>query len=210
MLPIIINDIEVSLVAKDGLVFANSLDISNVFEKPHKDVLSKIRNFNERAGRNFSLKSYVSNGKELPMYEMNRDGFSFLVMGFTGEKADNFKLDFIDGFNALEREIRKPLTVSEQIALIAQGHQEVDKRLTVLEQTKKLEYWQERALQDAKNSKVYNIAHDDKKLATVLHIKIWSLFKKQFHLPRYNELPAIKYQDGLSYLQNLTLADLVA
>lgn len=57
----------------------------------------------------------------MPMYEMNRDGFTFLVMGFTGEKADNFKLDFIDGFNKLENELRQqfkiPQTFSEALLL---------------------------------------------------------------------------------------------
>ena len=133
-------------------------------------------------------------------------------MGFTGEKAENWKLDLIDAFNEMERQIKEPkiLTIPEQIAIIAKGNQIIDERLTILEKTKKLEYWQEKSLQDAKNAKVYSIANDDKKLASVLHRKVWSLFKKHFHLPRYNELPAIKYEDGISYLRNLTLADLVA
>jgi Rha family phage regulatory protein len=210
MSTVIVNNVEVSLVSRDGLVFANSLDVANVFEKPHKDVLSKIRNFSERAGRNFSLKSYVSNGKELPSYEMTRDGFMFLAMGFTGEKADNWKFDLIDAFNLMEKQSQRVLTIPEQIMLIAQGHQNQETRIKVLEDTKRLENWQERSLHDAKNQKVYEIAKDDKLLAAKLHRKVWSLFKKRFNLPRYNELAAIKYQDGLSYLQNLTLADLVA
>ena len=113
-------------------------------------------------------------------------------------------------FISVEKNLNKPLTLSEQISLIAQGHQEVDKRLTTLEKTKRLENWQERALQEAKNKKVYEIAQDDKDFASKLHRKVWSLFKKQFHLPRYNELPAIKYEEGIGYINNLTIADMVA
>ena len=112
-------------------------------------------------------------------------------------------------FIAVEKQSRKFLTTSEQIILLAQGHQEVDKRLTKLEQTKKLEYWQEKGLQDAKNQTVYRIANDDKELTKKLHRKVWSLFKKEFHLPRYNELPAIKYEDGVKYLNSLSFADMV-
>lgn len=112
-------------------------------------------------------------------------------------------------FIRVEKQSQKVLSVSEQISLIAQGHQEIDSRITKLEETKKLEYWQEKALQDAKNQTVYHIADRDDDLAKKLHRKVWALFKKQFHLPRYNELPAIKFEEGLEYIRNLTLADMV-
>ena len=128
-----------------------------------------------------------------------------------GAKLNNSLLmKVIDRLEELESVNARPLSVSEQIALIAQGHQEVDERLKKLEATKRLENWQERALQDAKNKKVYEIAKDDKELASKLHRKVWSLFKKEFHLPRYNELPAIKYEDGVRYIESLTFADMVA
>ena len=128
-----------------------------------------------------------------------------------GAKLNNSLLmKVIDRLEELESINARPLSVSEQIALIAQGHQEVENRLKKLEATKRLESWQERALQDAKNKKVYEIAKDDKELASKLHRKVWSIFKKAFHLPRYNELPAVKYEDGVRYIENLTLADMVA
>ena len=102
--PIIINEVEVNLVAKDGFVFATSLDVAKVFEKRHGDVIEKIENFSERGRRNFGMTSYIDTfNRTQKMYEMNRDGFTFLVMGFTGEKADNFKLDFIDGLSVQGR-----------------------------------------------------------------------------------------------------------
>jgi len=44
------------------------------------------------------------------MYEMDRDGFSLLAMGFTGEKALKWKLDYIKAFNAMERELKRIYT----------------------------------------------------------------------------------------------------
>ena len=82
-------------------------------------------------------------------------------------------------------------------------------RITALEKNRRLESWQEKALQDAKNKKVYELGADDPKLIKKLHGKIWSIFKKRFHLPRYNELTTGRYEDGLEYLNNLTLADVV-
>ena len=114
-----------------------------------------------------------------------------------------------DYFISIEKKAQKVLTTSEQIALLAQGHQDTEKRISALEETKRLENWQERSLHDAKNKKVYEIAQDDKEFATKLHRRVWSLFKKQFHLPRYNELPAIRFNDGLEFINNLSIADMV-
>ncbi|MDK4624193.1 Rha family transcriptional regulator [Kingella kingae] len=68
-----------------------SLDIAQNFGKKHAHVLRDIENlecsqsFRES---NFGLSSYISNqNKELPMYEITRDGFVFLCMGFTGASA---------------------------------------------------------------------------------------------------------------------------
>jgi len=132
-----------------------------------------------------------------------------------GAKLDNKRLMFvIDKLEDLTAV--KQLTVTEQIILIAQGHTEINERVELVEQkmddiiaNRKIENWQQKALTDAKNAKVYSLAQDDKELATKLHRKVWSLFKKKFHLPRYNELPVSKYEEGLEYISNLTMADLV-
>jgi len=102
-----------------------------------------------------------------------------------------------------------PQNPMEALKLFFDVSEKQEERLIKLEATKRLENWQERGLTDAKNIIVYGIANDDKKLATALHRKVWSIFKKHFHLARYNELPAIKYEDGLSFIRNLSLADLV-
>ena len=85
-----------------------------------------------------------------------------------------------------------------------------DNRILNLERNTRLENWQEKALQDAKNNKVYELAGDDKEMANKLHRKVWQLFKKRFHLPRYNELKSGQYEKGLEYIYGLTLSDMVA
>ena len=150
MLPIIINDVEVNLVAKDGLVFANSLDVARVFEKEHAKVIRSIETMSERGRANFGVTSYIDSfNRTQKMYEMNRDGFTFLVMGFTGEKADNFKLDFIDGFNKLENELRQlqqfklPQTFSEALRLLADETEAKEKlQLQLIEQKPKIEFYE--------------------------------------------------------------------
>lgn len=56
-------------------------------------------------------------GKSYKEYLMNRDGFSLLVMGFTGKEAMAWKLKYIEAFNAMEKKLSKPqLTLMEQMA----------------------------------------------------------------------------------------------
>ncbi len=106
---IVINDQEVNFEVVDGEVFTTSLDIAAVFEKRHADIISKIAelpadDFNER---NFSLVKYQDQkGEFRPMYKITRDGFSLLVMGFTGEKAYKWKIEFINAFNKMEAIIK--------------------------------------------------------------------------------------------------------
>ena len=152
-----------------------------------------------------SQKSEIGN-KPLIEYFVTIDTAKMISMLENNKVGDNIRRYFVE----VEKKSQRVLSTSEQITLLAQGHQEVEKRIVALEKTKRLENWQERSLQDAKNRKVYEIAQDDKAFASKLHRKVWSLFKKKSHLPRYNELPAIKFEDGLSYINNLTIADMVA
>lgn len=105
------------VVVKDGVAMADSLGVAERFEKQHKHVLDAIRDLDcseEFSRRNFRPRKYMNRGREYPMFEMTRDGFSFLVMGFTGKKAAQWKELYIDAFNAMEAELRKPQDSSQQ------------------------------------------------------------------------------------------------
>ena len=93
-------------------VVVSSVQLAERFDKRHCDVLrltnALLRSFNSgRLSKHFFKSNYTDNkGERRPMYLMDRDGFSLLVMSFKGEKALKWKLDFIDAFNAMEQEIR--------------------------------------------------------------------------------------------------------
>lgn len=88
-----------------------SLNVAEVFGKRHDDVLKAVRNTDVPEAfrlRNFAESSYKNaQGKEQPMYTITRDGFTILVMGFTGPKAMKFKLAYIDAFNRMEAELTR-------------------------------------------------------------------------------------------------------
>jgi Rha family phage regulatory protein len=96
---------------KENEPMTTSLIIAKEFGKPHDDVLKAIRSLKcsekFRVG-NFTESSYTNTqNKKQPMYEMKRDGFMFLVMGFTGDKAAEIKEKFIYAFNDMYTYIKQ-------------------------------------------------------------------------------------------------------
>ncbi|EES7022880.1 Rha family transcriptional regulator, partial [Escherichia coli] len=110
---------EIAIV--DGQAVTSSLAVADFFSKRHDDVLKKIRILDcspEFCARNFAETSILvrqPNGgtRKLPCYQITRDGFAFLAMGFTGKRAARFKEAYINAFNQMEKQLSKPSTLSD-------------------------------------------------------------------------------------------------
>lgn len=106
---------ELVFLQKDE-VLTDSLSVAEYFHKQHKHVLEKIENILADDSAQFSAQCFKkshykdSSGKTNIKYLMNRDGFTFLVMGFTGKKANQWKWDYIKAFNSMEAIIREKST----------------------------------------------------------------------------------------------------
>lgn len=88
----------------------SSRTIAEHFEKEHKNVLQAVQNLmaeNSAVKSMYYKASYETRGRKFPEYLMNRDGFSLLVMGFTGAKALEWKIKYIEAFNRMETNIRE-------------------------------------------------------------------------------------------------------
>lgn len=124
---------ELVFKSSKGNPVTNSLIVADIFEKDHKNVLQAIENLvaENSAAKFFSKSVYENRGKQYPMYFMTRDGFSLLVMGFTGEKALKFKIDFIEAFNLMESKLRNsdtaiPVSFAEALELAARQAREIE------------------------------------------------------------------------------------
>lgn len=94
-----------------------SIAVANYFQKEHKDVLRKIRTL--ECSPSFTTANFCAvvvnvqagfNERETEAYEMTRNGFIFLVMGFTGKRAAAFKEAYISEFDRMEAELLKQQT----------------------------------------------------------------------------------------------------
>lgn len=90
---IVINGQSVEFEVADSGVFATSLDVANVFEKRHDNIIAQIRALPNDEFRYLNFKETERTAKfgavvrSEPYYKIPRDGFSLLVMGFTGQKT---------------------------------------------------------------------------------------------------------------------------
>lgn len=93
---------------KNEQALTDSILVAEMFEKEHKSVLRAIENKIKNDSTQNCAQCFIktrykdASGKWNTKYLMNRDGFTFLAMGFTGKKADAWKWKYIDAFNKME------------------------------------------------------------------------------------------------------------
>lgn len=120
------------VIMHDQQAVTTSLILAEAFEKEHSKVIrsieQKINGAKNGLVKNmFAEATYLDKkGEQRKMYYLNRDGFTFIAMGFTGRKADEFKLKYIDAFNRMEERIKQqptqyklPQTYSEALIELA-------------------------------------------------------------------------------------------
>ncbi len=170
----------------DGRAVTTSQAVAEFFGKQHKNVIQKIETLDcspEFASAEFS--AHVKNiqagavNRDSKYYEMTKDGFVFLVMGFTGKRAAAFKEAYIAEFNRMEAQLRQPhslptvhLTIEQQGAIKALVKSRVD------------------ALPQNKRAKAA--------------ISLWSALKSHFGVS-YKAIAAEQFTDALSLVARLTL-----
>lgn len=206
---------EIVFRGADNQALTTSLLVAETFGKEHKYVLEAIREIfakaektafveNQQLTKMFALTEVdkpmpVGGGmKKMPVYVMNRDGFTLLAMGFTGEKALAFKLEYIKAFNSMEQEIRRtngvPQTFAQALLLAAKQQERIEAQQAQLaEQKPKVEFFD--AVAESKT------AVEMKAVANTLHFKkvgrnkLFEILREQKVLTG-NNMPYQKYVDS--------------
>ena len=106
------------IILKKDEALTDSRIVAESFSKRHADVIRAIENIIEKDSTQKCAQCFIrsrykdDSGKWNTKYLMNRDGFTFLVMGFTGKKANEWKWKYIDAFNSMEKVIREKSTAA--------------------------------------------------------------------------------------------------
>lgn len=130
------------VIMKDKQAVTTSLKVAEGFNKRHAHVIEAIENKIHSAensaqyeGMFFEGSYQDKSGKSNKMYFMNRDGFTFIAFGFTGAKADEFKLKYIQAFNEMEDHIKGnqitiPQNPMEALQLMFDAHKDLNTEVT--------------------------------------------------------------------------------
>ena len=202
------------VIMKDHQAVTSSLQVADSFEKNHRDVLESIRNLtaeNTATKIMFFETTYKnSRGQEYPEFLMNRDGFTLLAMGFTGKKALEFKLKYIQAFNEMEKYLNLTSMSQEDIMIATlKTQKEIKQQLNTvtsdvesLKNEVDLSRYQKAKLSGLVRKNVMDAvggkrSHAYRELYRTAIAEHWREIKNHFNVASYEEIPKLKYEEAM-------------
>lgn len=214
------------VIMHDQQAVTTSLVLAEVFEKKHQHVMEAIRKLtveNSTVKKMFVEDSYLnSRNQQQPMYYMNRDGFTLLAMGFTGSKAMEFKLKYIEAFNQMEKKIKEetqfrlPTNLNEMSTMFYSVMKDQDKKIE--EQSEKVNFLmnlsgltspRNKELTKARNKKIIQVcggsesnSYQDKSLRSKLYNELFKSYRHRFDVNQYVDTPMKRFDEAKDYINN--------
>lgn len=216
------------MFVENSRVVTDSITVADVFGKEHARVMRDIRTLGcseEFRVGNFAESSYVNlQGRDMPKFIITEQGFALLVMGYTGQRAMEFKERYISEFHSMQQQLLNTnadkvvplskdqalITVLRTTADLVEGQEEI--RQVVAEQGKEiqqlsrrvdeqitLDSGEQRVVQKAVAKKVYNIAMDEparREFFRQLHREI----KDRWAVPSYKDVRRTELLEVLRYI----------
>lgn len=217
------NELKDLVIMKDGRAVTSSLEAAKIFDKRHDHVMRDINNLKKDVPNFgemfFEAETTDSYGRKQKINYMNRDGFSLLVMGYTGKKAMEFKLKYIEAFNKMEAYIREqeaakqlPQTPEELLQLTMKATNHLDERVTNVEED--IDYLKNKSevdenqrykLQKVRNKRCIEVCGGKesnfyKTKSRKVFMALAHDFKEYFQIPRYDALRKEDFDKAIEFI----------
>ncbi|QAS52839.1 Rha family transcriptional regulator [Halobacillus litoralis] len=197
----------------------DSLIVAESFGKEHARVMRDIRELDcseEFRVGNFAESTYInSQEREYPKYFMSEQGFTFLVMGYTGTNATRFKEQYIKEFHEMREKVQNNVHVLDEKQSIIQSmkltiktserQDQMDEKLhqieTKVDQQITLDYGEQRRLQKGVARRVYEFTND-KREASRLFREAYREIKDRFGVASYKDVKRKDLQSAINYIEN--------
>lgn len=204
----------------------SSLEVTEMVEKEHKELLRDIRRYCEQLGESkialtdfFTESTYkTEQNKTMPCYLVTKKGCEFIAHKLTGVKGAKFTAKYINRFHEMEDELRRGFNLSELSpelqAIFSHDKkiQVVEQRVDKLENTMNIDYTQQKQLKTFANEIVVNCLggkgarayrykdEDGSKISSRCFKRFWTDFNDYFNINAYANLPRVKFQEALEYI----------
>lgn len=208
---------DIILSTQNGEPVASSRQIAENFGKEHRNVMrdvdslkKDVLNFEQMF---FETETPDSYGRPQRTYLMNRDGFSLLVMGFTGKAALEWKLKYIQAFNEMEKKLSTPQMPKlskelQALFLLDDRTQRQEQRLSALENTMTVDYDQQRVLRKCiSKSVIGSLGGENAPAYTDPHVrgKVYSECNRDvqdwFRVNSVDNIPRKRFDEAVEYIQ---------
>ncbi|MGU9539605.1 ORF6C domain-containing protein [Clostridium tepidum] len=224
----------INIQNKGGQLVVTSRQIAEHFEKRHSHVVEAIENkikslttenSEVKISKLFIPTTFNHRGNEYKEYLLTRDGFTFIVMGFTGTKADSWKLKYIEAFNKMENALKeqKQLSPLEQLRLQYEVIEEQQEKLEehdkeindIKEKFDSLEVspFQKRQLMKARNKRVMELiggkksqAYKDASFRGRVYADLSRQYNDYFGISSYEYTPKNRFEEAKEVIEIYTLS----
>lgn len=201
---------------ENNKVVVSSRDIAKSFNKEHKNVtreIGKLIGSKVSVSDMFVLNEYKdSMNRSQYEYLLNRDGFTLLAMGFTGEKALEWKIKYINAFNEMEKNLAQGSSnILERFhqfnGLVIDELNGVNARIDKLEDETIVNSRQVKKIKDKANAKAVmvlggkdSICYQDSSIRAVVYANLWNDYKDYLGITSYSDTRKIDYDKGIDFI----------
>lgn len=204
----------------------SSIEVAEMVEKEHNKLLRDIRTYVEQLDESkighidfFTESEYIDNlNRTKPCYNVTKKGCEFIAHKLTGVKGARFTAKYIDRFHEMEDTLKGGYNLSELSpelqAIFAHDKkiQVVEQRVDKLENTMNIDYAQQKRIKElvsevvvnalgGRNARAYRYQDENGvKIRPRVYSRIWHDFYDYFNINAYANLPRVKFQEALEYI----------
>lgn len=205
---------QITLVNETAARSLNSMEVAEMVERNHFDVMRDIRKIISHLGESKIAESYFvesaytnSQNKEQPCFLLTKKGCELYATRMTGAKGTNFALKYIERFNEMEQHIRNndPITIALQAALDTRQRVDViETDIQHLKETTRIDTYQEKQLSDLVKKKVLEAVGGKESnaysIASRVFPEAWGTLKKHFGISSYKALPKVNFHEAVELI----------
>lgn len=198
-----------------------SLEVAEMVDRQHKDVMRDIRTIIEHLGgeRKIALSYFIessymnSQNREMPCFNLTKKGCELYSTRMTGEKGTQFAVSYIERFNQMENHIKEESKAVPSLEIALQAALEHEREIksiksdvTYLKGNMRIDSLQQQEIQQTgKKAVVHALGGIEsaayEEIGRKAFSSFWGEFKRHFKVPRYGDIPKVKHDEALRFIE---------